>query len=150
MWFIALVGCTAVQVADTPLDLLADPTATVSFDVDRADSIALLLRGDAFLAVDRVTGPDGEELWWEDWLGEEQLTQAVTAQEGETVLVWPVSPGSWSIDVHAFDAAGADAGPTPLTGLLQQKQGTGRALALTVRLSEGVELLWREIGFGRT
>lgn len=139
MWFVALLGCEPVpRVVREPLEVPADPLATVDFTIDEATSIELTLRGDAELAVEALVGPDGIELAY-DPDSDELITQATLLVPGETVLVWPVTPGAWQVTVGAF---GPDEEPvsTDLSGHLVRKTGFGRRLAVTVRLSEGVAL----------
>lgn len=116
-----------------------DPTGTFTFAGEDATSIELVLRGDAYVAVDRVIGPEGEELYWEDAIGPEQQTRAVYEVFGETVLVWPVSPGDYGVVVRTVDAAGEPVFAT-LEGRFTRKHGPGRTLRSTVVTSPGVEL----------
>ncbi len=132
MWWTALLlGCRPgpVEFAEQPIEAVSEAgEVRIPIVVSEQTSVLVALHGDARFAVDSVEGPDGVVLDWQGWLGAEQLTTAVFAQEQQTVLNWPVrasdgplTPGDWTVVVGLYDEALAPLDGVAVEGVLRTK-----------------------------
>ncbi len=99
-----------------------DGIAEVAIDVDDHAAFQMTAMAGQYLAVERLTDPDGDVVvTWEDWYDTESLTGAFWLEGKDTVFNWPIrpedgdlEPGTWTVDVASVTADGYYQGDTEL------------------------------------
>ena len=85
--------------------------AIAEIEISGQESFQLTGSSGALLAVERLTGPNGNTLaTWEDWTGSEMLTGAFWIEGNDTVFDWPIRPedgqlneGIYTVDIATID-----------------------------------------------